>query len=73
MYKRYYGLRNELLNRNFNIDVDKFDEVAKTIAMTLRATIYWKDWYPSPEDMYLNMARLAKRSNLDNVLNELGE
>lgn len=73
LYKRYYQLRNELLNRNFNIDVDKFDEIAKTISMELRHTRYWGTWYPTPEDMYLNMARLAKRSNLDNVLNELGE
>ncbi len=71
LYKRYYALKDELLVRDFNIDVNKFHEIARDLARSLRETPYWNQWYPTPENMYLNMARLAKRSNIITVENEL--
>lgn len=31
----------------------------------------YRYWKPSPEEIYLNMARLCRRSKLDNILQEL--
>lgn len=71
LYKRYYKLKEELLNRGFNIDIDKFHEITRHLARELRSTPYWNQWGTTPEDYYLNMARLTKRSNLQNVYQEL--
>lgn len=73
LYFRYHELRDELIKRGININVKKFDTIACKFYNTLSDHKWWNFYNPTPEDMYLNMARLAKRSNLDNVLNELGE
>ena len=69
--RRYYALYRELNNRDFNVNTQQFNEIKYGFYCFFKETSYWNDWQPTPEDMYLNMARLAKRSNLDNVLEEL--
>lgn len=79
LFSRYKAIANELSNRGFNINWDQLDLICKDIKTRfaqekprgLMISKYWKFWNPTPEDMYLNMARLSKRSNLDNVLKEL--
>lgn len=75
LFRRYYELYYELaFVRGFKLDHDKFDEVhfkLKENCTDSKHKPYWNDWTPTPEDMYLNMARLAKRSNLGSVLKEL--
>lgn len=71
LYKRYHFLKQELLKRKFNIDQNSFYNITRIFDRELRTTPYWNHWYPTPEDMYLNMARLAKRSNIVTVENEL--
>ncbi|QZI87634.1 deoxyribonuclease [Vibrio phage 6E35.1a] len=65
LHTRYVALIEELLHRDFNINVEQFEEISDWIVTTFEHTPYWNDWSPRPEDMYLNMARLVKRSNFD--------
>lgn len=69
--ERYKSIWQELLNRDFNIDCEKYGSISHTFYSRLKDTPYFNNWYPTPEDMYLNMARLAKRSNLGRVKEEL--
>jgi len=71
LWFRYVNLYGELVNRRFNIDHDKFDRIKEDMFINTMDTTAWGDYTPTPEDMYLNMARLARRSNIDEVLNEL--
>ena len=70
---RYEHLFYEMNRREFNVDKDKFFSIYNDLYDNLEGTVYWNWWWPSPEEMYLNMARLCKRSNLDNVLSELDD
>lgn len=70
LYSRYNEIYQELINRGFNLDY----ELYYTIKTDARQTIddeWWGDYTPEYEDIYLNMARLAKRSKMENVLEEL--
>ena len=71
LYGRYISLYRELISRNVNVNHEKQEEIRSVFYGTLHATKAWGQYTPTPEDMYLNMARLAKRSNIDEVLNEL--
>tara|TARA_R100001594_G_scaffold1048_2_gene4362 strand:+ start:13723 stop:14157 length:435 start_codon:yes stop_codon:yes gene_type:complete len=71
LHQRYTQLWCELDSRGFNVCRVKFGNISADLSEALVDTPYWGSWKPTPEDMYLNMARLAKRSNLDNVLEEL--
>ena len=71
LYNRYHALRIELIRRGFKIDLEKYDEIRCSFYRQLSSTQFWNDWQPTPEDMYLNMARLCVRSNMDNVLDEI--
>jgi len=71
LWFRYVNLYGELVNRRFNIDHDKFDRIKEDMFINTMDTKAWGDYTPTPEDMYLNMARLAKRSNISLVLDEL--
>ena len=73
LYERYYALHIELFGRGYNLDVDQFLQIRNDLYNNLSNTIYWKDYHPTPEEIYLNMARLCKRSNVESVLNELTE
>lgn len=69
--QRYVNIFFELTERGFKLDREKFYEIHSSFKDLLTNKKCWNDWEPTPEDMYLNMARLAKRSNLNNVLEEL--
>lgn len=68
--RRYSCLFKELCSRNFNLDRILFDKIMLDQS---RISAEWccTEFIPSPEDMYLNMARICKRSKLDNVLEEM--
>ena len=76
LWWRYFDLFEELNKRGFNIDEVKFKNIAVDLKRKLEKTKYWNDWNeykPTPEEIYLNMSRLCKRSNLQSVINELKE
>jgi len=73
LYERYNKLAEELIDRGYNIDMDKFTEVdaaLKKIVVKYYDHVSTK-FVPSPEEMYLNMSRLVKRSNMVRPLYEL--
>lgn len=51
----------EMISRGMKPDMDKFYEIADAIEKELAHTMYWGWWIPTPEDMYVNMARLCHR------------
>lgn len=65
LHQRYQQLCQELLRRSVNVNLDQFNEISTWIEKTFTHTPYWNDWKPRPEDMYLNMARLVKRSQFE--------
>lgn len=71
---RYHNMSNELrFNRKFNIDINLRDtiiEEAKFLVSSIRLDMI-DCWEPSPEEIYLNMARICKRSKIDKVTDEL--
>ncbi len=71
LWIRYGQVCDELIGRRFNINLRRFCDISNHFRMVLEHTEFWNDYQPTPEDMYLNMARMTKRSNLDNVLEEL--
>lgn len=71
LHDRYDELHKELCARGFNINSVQFKGISSNFINLLVNHDCWGSWKPTPENMYLNMARLAKRSNLDTVLNEL--
>lgn len=71
LYYRYIELAGELLNRKFSLNLDKYSDIRSFILDTFYNTDLWNDYTPTPEAYYLNMARLAKRSNMVKVIEEL--
>ena len=71
LHTRYLQLFEELLIRGFNLNEDQFMDISSDFEFKLGDTPYWNWYKPTPEDMYLNMARLVKRSKMDNVLTEM--
>lgn len=71
LYKRYKDIVHELENRNFKLDYEMISSILLH-CQEIDAS-YYGEYKPTPEDMYLNMARLAKRSNILRVLTELKE
>jgi deoxyribonuclease (pyrimidine dimer) len=68
---RYTSLYVELKVRGFNLDDSLYLSVLSEAGCL---PLSWQGNYkPSPEEIYLNMARLAKRSKIDRVLDELKE
>ena len=66
---RYMKLYEELDSRNFNLNEDLYNSILiKSFSICGKWSVHWT---PNPEDHYLNMARLARRSKMDNVLEEL--
>lgn len=70
-FTRYRALYYELLARGYNLDQGKFVKICADWQRDFANTVYWNDYFPSPEEVYLNMARLAKRSKIDKVIEEL--
>lgn len=68
---RYAQLFDELVERGINVNRQQFGDIFNNFYDSLEGTSYWNDYTPTPEDMYLNMARLCKRSGMENVIDEL--
>ena len=69
--RRHRELYNEMLSRGMNPDREKFETIQFEHTYALIDTDAWNDWQPTPDDMYLNMARLANRTDLESVKQEL--
>ena len=66
---RYINLYDELKARGFGLDEELFAKVSES---SIDINGNWTFWYtPRPEDIYLNMVRLCKRSNIPSVVEEL--
>ena len=70
---RYQGLQFELIYRGFNVNKIQCKEIQQDFLEVLSKTPYFNDWKPTPEDKYLNMARLVKRSDVELALTEMKE
>lgn len=70
LYYRYAQLVDELKTRNFSLNDDLIDSITNTAWCDISAE-WWNDYYPTIEALYLNMARLAKRSKMKCVEEEL--
>ena len=72
--ERYRSICYELrTKREVSLDKDVYQSViidADDLIASIRMDMI-DDWQPSPEEIYLNMARICKRSKLDKVLDEL--
>jgi len=67
---RYQVLHHELIERSYNLDEDLYKSIyANALALSLK--LPHKIYEPTCEELYLNMARLAKRSKMPQVLDEL--
>lgn len=70
--QRFHSLQNELIRRNYKLNKDAFKSIdLNAIQLSILYRNLWIDYKPTPEEIYLNMARITKRSNLITVLNEL--
>lgn len=69
---RYERIRKELIySRGYELDELLWRSVVQN---SYSITGDWNVSYtPTPEEIYLNMARICKRSKLDNVLKEIHE
>lgn len=56
---RYFYLHQELLARRFNLNEEMYDNI-QLMAYNLPACLQ-NDYGPTPEDVYLNMARIVHR------------
>lgn len=74
LLERYKNICSELrFVRKFNIDRSMIEDIlhnGEECVIMARVDML-HDWEPSPEEIYLNMARLCKRSNLELILIEL--
>ena len=73
LFHRHNSVFDECIKRGFDIDEDKFCKISGSFVRQLWDTPYWNYWEPTPEDMYLNMARLVRRCKYGKVVEELGE
>jgi len=70
LLNRYQALHHELVMRSYNLDEAMHKSIcANALALSLK--LPHKPYEPSIEEIYLNMARLAKRSRMPQVLDEL--
>lgn len=72
LFYRYQDLFREMRKRDYAVNYHLVDDVLTSVLTDFKDTPYWNDYKPTPEEMYLNMARMCKRSNIENVLEELG-
>jgi deoxyribonuclease (pyrimidine dimer) len=61
LWKRRAYLYKECAQRGLKMDAEMFFGVQDTFVDKLQHTQFWNDWKPTPEDMYVNMARLVHR------------
>lgn len=71
---RYYKLHDELVYRGFSLDEDLYHSICgKSTLIKQSWRVYDERWKPYPEEIYLNMVRICKRSKLPSVLEEFNE
>lgn len=70
LYQRYRQLCAELRRREVNVNMAQFETICAWIERTFQDSAYWQDWTPDPAAMYLNMARLVKRSQFEEAKQE---
>ena len=73
LLNRFISICRALSNRNVNINMmlrKRIISDASDLINILESHMI-HNWQPSPAEIYLNMARLCKRSKIENVLNEL--
>lgn len=70
LINRYKKLYIELKNRGYNLDDKIYNSIIKDAENIPK--IWSESYAPTPEEIYLNMARLCLKSNLKQVTNELG-
>lgn len=67
LHDRYGEIYNALrYYHDVNVDSNAFYEIHEE-QLTLSNTEFWNYWTPTPEDMYVNMARLAHRHFKDRI------
>ena len=75
LYKRYTNLIDELHKRGYDLDINIYKSVLRQYINCLDNSELFlqlnNDYQPDHAAIYLNMARLAKRSNIEQVLKEL--
>lgn len=74
LWQRYCSLGQELRVRGFTLNQKMINSICDSVS-DLELDMYgiWRNihYTPTPEEIYLNMARLAKRSKITKVLDEL--
>lgn len=71
---RYFLLMRELRRRNVKLNLELYGTISNNAArliQSLPSSQQIQGWKPTPEDMYLNMARLVKRSNFEEAKEEM--
>lgn len=70
---RYSDLANEMTNRGFNVNWDLVQEITYDAIELEDKYPETQDfhWVPKPEEIYLNMARLVKRSKMVRPIYEM--
>ena len=66
---RYENIVAELMKREYNLSGDTIRSVRESV--TEIDDIWYNNWTPTPDEIYLNMARLANRSKNELVKEEL--
>ena len=67
---RYEKIYEQLLIRGFSLDRSLYSAVLNNTVELINDN--WWHWYePTPEEIYLNMIRICKRSKIQKVLDEL--
>jgi len=61
LFHRHNSVFDECVKRGFDVDQEKFCKISGSFVRRLWETKYWNQWQPTPEDMYVNMARLCHR------------
>ena len=70
LHIRYIELYEELIVRGYNLNQDNFN-VCEAMMSGFAGTSWYGGYTPTHEAIYLNMARLAKRSNMKDAIDEL--
>lgn len=69
LYERYQALYEELISRGYNLDDTLYMDICKGYHEL--PPCFKNDYCPAPEEVYLNMARIARRSGLATVMFEI--
>jgi deoxyribonuclease (pyrimidine dimer) len=71
LHNRYDQLKVEMCLRGFNVNLDLYHEISEKFKLWFEGSVLWNDYQPRPEDIYLSMARLVRRCNIESVNIEL--